>query len=74
MYIYGGRPWGSAGIGCLIRGDVVRPVVRLRAAGDVDVGVSVAGCVDLVALAEVFDDVQVDPGRLHEAVLQQPSI
>lgn len=64
---------GSAGVGRLLAGKVVRPVMCLGAAGDVNVGVSVVGRVDLVAFAEVFDDVQVDPGRFHQAVLQQPA-
>lgn len=65
---------GSAGVGRLLAGNVVGPVMRLRGAGHVDVGVSVVGRVDLVALAEVFDDVQVDPRRFHQAVLQQPAV
>lgn len=65
---------GSAGISCVFVGNVVRPVMGLGGAGHVNVGVSVVGRVDLVALAEVFDDVQVDPGRFHEAVLQQPAV
>ncbi|TNN84157.1 E3 ubiquitin-protein ligase UBR1 [Liparis tanakae] len=55
-------------------GHIVRPVVRFRGGGDVDVGVSVGGCVDLVALAEALDDVQVGAGRFHEAVFQQPAV
>lgn len=65
---------GSAGISCVLAGNIDRPVMGLGGAGHVNVGVSVVGCVDLVALAEVFDDVQVDPGRFHDAVLQQPAI
>lgn len=70
----GWGPGGSAGVGRLLAGNVVRAVMCFRAAGDVYVGVSVVGRVDLVALAEIFDDVQVDPGRFHEAVLQQPAV
>lgn len=55
-------------------GHVFRPVVRFRGGGNVNVGVSIVSHIDLVTLAEVFDDVQVDPGRFHEAVLQQPAV
>lgn len=65
---------GSAGVSRVFAGNIVRSVMGLGGGGHVDVGVSVVGHVDLVALAEVFDDVQVDPRRLHEAVLQQPAV
>lgn len=42
--------------------------------GNVNVGVPVVGRVYLVALAKVLDDVQVDAGRLYEAVFQQPAV
>lgn len=64
----------SAGLRSLLWGDVVRTVVSFGSAGHVDVGVSVVGRVYLVALAEALDDVQVDAGGLHEAVLQQPAV
>lgn len=65
---------GSAGISRVFARTLVGPVMGFGGAGHVDVGVSVVGRVDLVALAEVFDDVQVDPSRFHEAVLQQPAV
>lgn len=60
----------------LLGGHIVWPVVRLGAGGggNVNVGVPVVGRVYLVALAKVLDDVQVDAGRFHEAVFQQPAV
>ena len=48
--------------------------MSFRGGGNVNVGVSVAGCVYLVALAEALDDVQVGASRFHEAVFQQPAV
>lgn len=48
--------------------------MRFTGGGHVNVRVSVVGCIDLVALAEVLDDVQVDASRFHEAVFQKPAI
>lgn len=42
--------------------------------GNIKVGVSVVGCVYLVALAKALDDVQIGAGRFYEAVLKQPAL
>lgn len=64
----------STGFRCLLPGHVVRPIVCFTGGRNVNIGVSIVSCVYLVALAEVLDDVQVDPGRFHEAVFQQPAV
>lgn len=58
----------------LLPGHIVGPIVCLRGGGNINVGVSVVARVYLVALAKVLDDVQVDAGCFHEAVLQQPAV
>lgn len=45
-----------------------------RSGGNVNVGVSIVGCVYLVVLPKALDDVQVGAGSFHEAVLQQPAV
>lgn len=45
-----------------------------RGGGNVNVGISIVGCVYLVALAKALDDVQVGAGSFHKAVFQQPAI
>lgn len=41
--------------------------------GHINVGVSVVGCVYLIALAKALDDVQISARRFHEAVFKQPA-
>lgn len=65
---------GSAGYRHLLGRYVVWPIVCFGSGGNINVGVSIVGCVYVVVLAEALDDVQVGAGRLHEAVLQQPAI
>lgn len=64
----------STGLRYLLRWHVVWPVVCFRGGGDIYIGVSVVGCVDLIVLAEALDDVQVGAGCFHEAVFQQIAI
>ena len=64
----------STGFGGLLQGHIVRPIVCLTGGGNINVGVSVVARVYLVELAKVLDDVEVDAGRFHEAVLQQPAV
>lgn len=68
------RPERSTGFRYLLQWHIVRPIVRFRGGGDVNVGVSIVGRVYLVALAEALDDVQVGAGCFHEAVFQQPAV
>ena len=44
------------------------------AGGDVEVAVAVLRRVNLVALAQALDDVEVGASRLRKAVLQQPAL
>lgn len=64
----------SAGLRRLLQRYIIWPIVCFGGGGNIDVGVSVVGRVYLVALAQALDDVQVDSGRFHEAVLQQPAV
>lgn len=40
----------------------------------VNVWISIAGCVDLIELAQVFDDVEISASGFHKAVLQEPPV
>lgn len=64
----------STGFRYFLRRHIVWPIVCFRGGGNINVGVSIAGCVYLVALAKALDDVQVGAGRFHEAVFQQPAV
>ena len=61
-----------AGLGRLCGWHVVGAVAGRG--GDVEVAVTVLRRVDLVALAQVLDDVEVEASRLCKAVLQQPAL
>jgi len=48
--------------------------VCLGGGWDINVGVSIVGCVYLVALAKALNDIDVGTGSFHKAVFQQPAI
>lgn len=62
----------STGHRNLFWGQVVWSIVGCG--GDIDVGVAVVGCVNLVALPQALYDIKVGSGCLHKAVLQEPAI
>lgn len=66
--------FGSTGHWQVFWRHVVWPIGCFGGGGHVNVGVSIVGCVYLVAFAQALDDIQVGACCFHEAVFKQPSV
>lgn len=42
--------------------------------GDIDVGITIVGCVNLLAFFQALYDIEVGTGCLQKAVFQEPAI